>query len=109
MKEFDEDPDENVEAPICQNYDYENLSDEELKAKYEEDTLQSEALKDAYSMYDEQIGQLSSEKSYYEDEDEWNSYMDEKIKAQNDVVTRQYEIKGEVNEIEREMDRRTDN
>jgi len=108
MKEFDEDPDENVEAPICQNYDYENLSDEELKAKYEEDTLQSEALKDAYSMCDEQIGQLSSEKSYYEDEDEWNSYMDEKIKAQNDVVTRQYEIKDEVNEIEREMDRRKD-
>lgn len=109
MKEFDEESDENVESTDCQERDYANMSDEELRAKYEEDTLQSEALKDAYSTYDEQIGQLSSEKSYYEDEDEWNGYMDEKINAQNDVVTRQYEIKDEVNEIEREMNRRIDN
>ena len=84
---------------------FEELSDDELREKYEGVKAHDAALGDQYIKYNEQVGQLSSDRPYYP-EKEWNSYMDEKIKAQDDVSTRRYQIQSEMRAIEKELDRR---
>lgn len=83
----------------------EKLSDDELRDKYEGVKAHDVALGEQYKKYDEQIGQLSNDKPYYS-EKEWNSYIDEKIKAQADVSTRHYQVQSEMRAIEKELGRR---
>ena len=85
--------------------EFENMSDEELREKYEGIRAHDAALGDQYTKYDEQIAELSRDKSYYS-ENEWNNYIDEKIKAQDDVSSRRYQIQSEMRAMESEMDRR---
>ena len=81
------------------------MSDEEIIEEYESTRAHDTALGDQYIKYDEQIGQISRDQAYFPEE-EWNSYMNEKIEAQNDVSTRRYQIQSEMRAIEAEMDRR---
>lgn len=84
---------------------FENISDDELREKYEGIRAHDAALGDQYTKYDEQIAELSRDKSYYS-ESEWNNYIDEKIKAQDDVSSRRYQIQSEMRAMESEIDRR---
>ena len=84
----------------------ENLSYDELVEKYNDTRTHDTALGDQYVKYDQQIAEISRDKAYYSSEKEWNSYIDEKISAQNDVSARRNQIQSEMRELEREMDRR---
>lgn len=79
---------------------------EELAEQYGGMQEQGKALYDQYDKYGEQIGHLASEKELYKDENEWNSYMNEKINAQDDVVGRQNGLRGKMRNMEAEMERR---
>lgn len=59
---------------------------------YEDYTNNETALKFQYEKYGRQIDQLSRDRAYFS-ENEWNSYMDDKIQAQNDVVKRLYDVR----------------
>ena len=96
---------EDTEQTDKEEPNFEKMSDDELRELYEGVKAHDAALGDQYVKYAEQIGQLSSDKPYYS-EKEWNSYMDEKIKAQDDVSTRRYQIQSEMRAIEKELDRR---
>ena len=85
---------------------YDNLSDEELAAKYNDATEMNEILREQYGKYGEQIAEIGGNKKYYSTEKEWNSYMDEKINAQNEVVSRQYQVQREMRAYEAEMNKR---
>ena len=85
---------------------FENLSYEELVEKYEGNCAHDIALGDQYSLYGKQISEISRDKAYYSSEKEWNSYIDEKINAQNDVSVRRSQIQSEMRRLEIEMDRR---
>lgn len=96
---------EDTEQTDKEEPNFEKMSDDELRELYEGIKAHDAALGDQYVKYDEQIGQISSDKPYYS-EKEWNSYMDEKIKAQDDVTTRRYQIQSEMRAIEKELGRR---
>lgn len=85
---------------------FENLSYEELVEKYKGNCAHDVALGDQYALYDKQIAEISCDKAYYSSEKEWNSYIDEKISAQNDVSARRNQIQSEMRKLEIEMDRR---
>ena len=85
---------------------FENMTDEELDKEYEGLRQQDAALGDQYVRYDTQISQLSKDRNYYSNQDEWNNYIDEKISAQNDVSAHRYEIQGQMRAMEREIDNR---
>ena len=85
---------------------FENLSYEELVEKYKGNCAHDVALGDQYILYDKQIAEISCNKAYYSSEKEWNSYIDEKINAQNDVSARRNQIQSEMRKLEIEMDRR---
>ena len=87
------------------SFDLGNASDDELYNKYERVRALDIALGEQYVKYDEQIGQISSDKPYYS-EKEWNNYMNEKIKAQDEVSARRYQIQSAMRAIEKEIDRR---
>ena len=66
----------------------------------EADDAQLSSLREQYERYGDQIAQLSSEKEYYPaDGKEWNSLMDEKIAAQNQVTERINELMGRRNRL----------
>jgi hypothetical protein len=66
----------------------------------EADDAQLSSLREQYERYGDQIAQLSSEKEYYPaDGKEWNSLMDEKIAAQNQVFERINELTGRRNRL----------
>jgi chromosome segregation ATPase len=66
----------------------------------EADDAQLSSLREQYERYGDQIAQLSSEKEYYPaDGKEWNSLMDEKIAAQNQVSERINELMGRRNRL----------
>lgn len=102
---YDETYTEDTEQTDKEEQNFEKMSDVDLRERYEGVRVHDAALGDQYVKYAEQIGQLSRDKPYYS-EKEWNSYMDEKIKAQDDVSTRRYQIQSEMCAIEREFDRR---
>lgn len=102
---FDESYAEDTEQTDKEEPYFERMSDDELREQYGSVRSHDAALGDQYVKYDEQIGQLSSDKPYYS-EKEWNSYMDEKIKAQNDVSARRLQIQSEMRAIEKELDKR---
>lgn len=102
---YDEAYAEDTEQAEKEEAKYENLSDEELREKYEGVRAHDAALGDQYVKYDEQIGQISRDKAYYSSK-EWNVYMDEKIKAQNVVSTRRYQIQSEMRALEKELNKR---
>ena len=102
---YDEAYTEDTEQTDKEEPNFEKMSDDELSEQYEGVKAHDAALGDQYIKYAEQIGQLSSDKPYYS-EKEWNSYMDEKIKAQDNVSTRRYQIQSEMRTIEKELDRR---
>lgn len=85
---------------------YDNLSDEELAAKYNEVTSQNQILGEQYGKYGEQIAEIGANKKSYRSEQDWNSHMDEKINAQNDVVSRRYQVQREMRAMEAEMNKR---
>ena len=85
---------------------YDNLSDEELAAKYNEVTSRNQILGEQYGKYGEQIAEIGGNKKYYRNEQDWNSHMDEKINAQNDVVSRRYQVQREMRAMEAEMNKR---
>jgi hypothetical protein len=66
----------------------------------EADDAQLSSLREQYERYGDQIAQLSREKEYYPaDGKEWNSLMDEKIAAQNQVSERINELMGRRNRL----------
>ena len=102
---YDDSYAEDVEKTDIYGNSLQDISDEELKRKYEDVRIHHTALGREYAKYGEQIGQISRDKPYYSDK-EWNDYMDEKIKAQDEVSTRRRQIESEMLAIEKELDRR---
>lgn len=84
----------------------ENMSYDELKNKYNDVCTHNTALGDQYVKYDQQIAEISRNKTYYSSEKEWNCYIDEKNSAQNDVSARRNQIQSEMRKLEKEMDKR---
>ena len=102
---YDEAYAEDTEQTDKEEPNLEKMPDNELREKYEDVKAHDVALGEQYVKYSEQIGQLSRDKPYYPKK-QWNSYMDEKIKAQDDVSTRRYQIQSEMRAIEKELNRR---
>lgn len=103
---FQESQTADIEIAEQNETNFENLSYEELVEKYKGNCAHDIALGDQYSLYDKQISEISRDKAYYSSEKEWNSYIDEKINAQNDVSVRRSQIQSEMRRLEIEMDRR---
>lgn len=97
-----------ADIEISEQYEtnLENLSLDELEKKYNDVYTHNIALGDQYTKYDKQIAEISSDKAYYSSEKEWNSYIDEKISAQNDVSARRNQIQSEMRKLEIEIDKR---
>lgn len=97
---------ENVEE--ITETDYDNMPEDELKKLYEDKRVHDWALGKEFVKYDKQISQISSDKAYYS-EKEFNSYINEKIDAQDQVSKRRYQIQSEMRTIEKIIDNRRNN
>lgn len=103
---FQESQTADIEIAEQDETNLENLPLDELEKKYNDVYTHNIALGDQYAKYEEQIAEISRNKAYYSSEKEWNSYIDEKINAQNDVSDRRNQILSEMRRLETEMDKR---
>ena len=104
--EFQESQTADIEIAEQDETNLENLSLDELEKKYNDVYTHNIALGNQYAKYEAQIAEISRDKAYYSSEKEWDSYIDEKISAQNDVSARHSQIQSEMRKLEIEMDRR---